>query len=235
MAESDGPDVPPAVTSRQRHRRLIILACVAIVVLAIIGILFWRHEADLSARRAQAQAQVDLITKQIAHIQDANNKYTKLIAAYNSAFDDARKAGHKRHDSSDDDVARVQAKKELADVVSMQTMSSSMTSSLESVADAFADVLGGGPVASSRSTADQAVQMASLGLNRWWRAIEDIVDGLTKDVPSSENIEQLYDESDDYITRATTLDHELLRQWAELRKQVRARADQAKHELDAIR
>jgi hypothetical protein len=45
----------------------------------------------------------------------------------------------------------------------------------------------------------------------------------------------MYDESTDYETKASTLSDQLAQQGMDLNKQVQARVDQAKHDLDAIR
>jgi hypothetical protein len=144
-----------------------------------------------------------------------------------------------RHDSTDDDVIAVQAKKELADVNAMQTTLPTMQSSLNDISDAYADALGKGAVTALRADADQAIQLEGLRLTQWWRAINDITDSLNKVSGASdvtgENIEQHYDESSDYNTRAATRIQELTRQRTELQSQLQERIDGAKRDLAAIR
>jgi hypothetical protein len=229
------PPRVPGVPSTQRSRVAILVATISVVLLAALTLAIWKHQADISARRAQAQARFDAITKQRERINTLEKRYDSIFRTYDSANADARTASRKRHDSSDDDIMKTQAKKELADVNVLQDQMSKARGSLDTIASAYAEALGEGPVAAFRSKSDQYVQTATLGLNRWWRAIQDITDSLVGETFPRSNIEQLYDESQDYETRATTQADELSRQWKQLDKQLQGRIDAAKRDLAAIR
>jgi hypothetical protein len=235
MAESGVPDTSLATTPRPVRRRLIIVGGAVIIVAAVIGILFWRHQADVNARRADAQQHLNLARKQQAKIQALWKQYDNLVDSYNRAEDDAHAAGHRRHDSHDESFMLVQAKKELVDVETMQANTAARRGSLDSLADAYAEALGDSSVSGFRSSAGQFVQMVELGLTRWWRAIGEIVDSVNGTDFPSENIAQLYDESSDYQTRARTQSDQLMHQSSNLDKQVQARIDAAKQNLAAIR
>lgn len=206
-----------------------------IVIGVMIAIVMWRHQADIAARRAQAQAQLDSLIKQQEYIGNLDARYGKLTDRFNAIGDDASAAGRKRHDSSNYDVMKAQAKKELADVFTLQGMLSTMRSSLSDIASAYAEILGDSAVASFRSRADQFTELQGLSLNRHWSAIQDITDSLVRDSIVGENVGQLYDESADYDTRATTQNDEMVRLWNELDKQVQGRVDSAKSNLAAVR
>lgn len=206
----------------------------------VIAVFFWRHQAEIAARHAQAQARLDIITKQGAHIADLRLRYRKLGNTFTAAKRQASGAGKKRHDSDDANVIRLQAKKELASVIAMEETLPSIQLSLNALSDGYADVLGREAVAGFRSTADPLLQTQSLSLNRWWRASVEITDWAKGDQSIfsdalRENVTHLYDESADYETRADTLNNELNRKLIDLEDQVQSRIDQVKRDLEAAR
>jgi len=212
-----------------------IVGAVVLVVLLVVGGFVWNQQRMIAAQRAQAQARLKIVTQQFAHIEDLEDQYSKFSDGFYSMWNAGRTAGQRRHDSSDDDVIRGAAKSELADVVALQGKVATMRDSLDATSDAFAAELGDGPLSNFRSDADQYVQTTDLSLNRWWRAINDIVDSIVRDEDSTENLEQLYDESDDYESRAMTQRDALLRNWQSLQKQAKGRVDQATKDLAQIR
>lgn len=225
----------------------VVLALAALVVMLVaLGLIAWRHQvnvagarqAEIAARQAQAQARLDALTEQFdtlseeqAHISDLEARYAGLDNAYRAAENDAYSAMRARHYATDDDVITEHAKRELAAVNKMQGMLPDRYSSLEGISDAYATAIGKNAVASFRIDTDQLIQTEGLGLNRWWRAINDITAALTSGSLPTENIEQLYDESSDYDTRASTQAEELERQWTELQKQLQGRIDGVTNKL----
>ena len=236
-----------------KQRLRVLALAVLVVVLATLGVIVWRRQAELAAdlvarrayqahqaevvvRSAQAQARIDALTEQQQISIAAAAAYLPLLETYEKTEREARAAGKTRHDASDDGVIAAQAKKELADVIAMQGMLPSEQSAFGAILDAYAAALGEGAVSALRTEADQLIQTEGLSLNHWEQAIQIITDSLASGggVNTAETVERLYGESGDDDTRAATQISEFARRTEQLGKQLQGRIDGAKRDLAAI-
>jgi hypothetical protein len=220
---------------------VISLSILLLLVLGAGAFMVAKHQAALAARKAEVTArlaqakakldalseQFDTLTEQQTHITDLESQYDLLDDTYRATRSDAYAAMEARHLSTDESVSEEQAKKELAGVNALQEQLPERRSSLDAISDAYAEALGPAAVTAFRNDAEQVIQTESLGLNRWWRAINDISEALSGGSYPTENIEQLYDQSGDYDTRAETQADELVHQWTGLQKQLDARINEA--------
>lgn len=250
----------PGKRALNRSSRIIAIALVAlVVVLATVGLIAWKRHIDVAARRAQAQAlartraQLDTLVEQQAQIANLESKFSTERALDNQKAKDAAIASQARAAASDalplgtyeadvgsdaaDEYGTMVAKaqKELNDVNAMYLEVRRERSTLGELARSFANVLGTSAVNSFLVTGGQYTQDIDFSLNRWTRGISDIIDSIKYNGDFTiKNIEQLYDESEDYDSRARTAYAELKFEKNELDKEVQARVAKAKNALVAL-
>jgi hypothetical protein len=224
-----------------------------LIVLAIVGVLFWKHHLDALKQRAQAQAQLDTLLKQQTRIANLESKFGTEIGVEGRLVNDAATASQARRRASlaiplgsyqvnlgsaaADEYATMvaKAKQELNDVNAMYVNVSAMRSTLLNLAEGFANVLGDGPVKAFRATSGQYTQDIAISLNPWLRGITDISDDINYNADfTTENIEQLYDRMYDYAARARSQRDQLMYEKAELDKEVQAGINKTKNELIAL-
>jgi hypothetical protein len=224
-----------------------------VIVLVVVGLLFWKHRVDVAAQRAQAQARLDMLVKQQAQIANLESRFGTEVDLQNQKAKNAATASQARKAASDAlplgtyqvnvgsaaaneyETMVTKAKQELNDVNAMYVDVRNERSTLSELAYAFTDVLGDGPVNNFRATSGQYTQDQDFELNRWLRGITDISDDIKYNGKfTTENIEQLYRETEDYVSRARTQHAQLTYQKDELDKEIQARVDKARSYLAAL-